>query len=104
MIQLLVPLLKSGFITRFAPPPPWYTCTSSIRHSPLPRIITCTSLKVPWPLSTVPLSRSTVTHWDLSVSSLSVQFGAKRLSLLGSINSRLLPPPSDHLPQRPPSS
>src|SRR5258707_15870331 len=42
------------------------------------------------------------THDDFCVSSLSPQLAARRLSLLGSISSRLLPPPDDHWPQRPP--
>src|SRR5690242_152637 len=42
------------------------------------------------------------TQDDFCVSSLSAQLGASRLLLLGSTNSRLLPPPADHCPQRPP--
>ena len=37
-----------------------------------------------------------------AVSSLSAQFDGSRLSLRGSINSRLLPSASLHFPQRPP--
>src|SRR5262245_28698858 len=43
-----------------------------------------------------------LTQLDFCVSSLSAQLAASRLLLLGSINSRLLPPPAAHCPQRPP--
>src|SRR5260370_400407 len=54
-----------------------------------------------------PCARTTVysisVQGALLVSSLSAQFEASRWSLCGSINSRLLPPPADHAPHRPPS-
>src|ERR1035438_9259977 len=52
------------------------------------------------PLSSTPVV-SMLVQAAFCVSSLSAQFAASRWFARGSINSRLLPPPADHSPQRP---
>src|SRR6185503_13142253 len=68
-----------------------------------PISITSSSVAAPDPLSRTPVVSTTVQLVDV-VLSLSAQFGARRLSTRESTNSRLLPPPSAHRPQRPPSA
>src|SRR6266516_1950698 len=92
--QPVKPPSKVGLGTTF-PPPEGTTSTLSIRHSPRPSNPICrvSAGKPPFPLSSVPVNSMLVQEL-LVVSSLSVQFDGKRLSLFGSISSRLLPPPS----------
>src|SRR6266496_2948089 len=100
MTQPLVPASNPGLEMRFAPVPE-NTSTLSSRHSPSSRSITCRAVGESPPSSSTPVV-SRLVHGALLVSSLSAQFDARRLSARASINSRLLPPPSDQCPQLPP--
>src|SRR5258706_211321 len=83
------------------------TPTSSIKHSPIPRRkIERLSLTGEPRVALLgapprPPVNSKLVHWLLPVSSLSAQLSAWRLSLLGSMRSRLLPPPPPQEPPRP---
>src|SRR6187431_687018 len=100
------PLSKPGLLTRFRPPSR-NTWTLSKSASPASISSTCkfrlvlVGGKLLVPLSRIP-RYSSVTHELFCVSSLSAQTEASSLSLAGSTNSRLLPPPSAHFGQRPP--
>src|SRR2546425_1848733 len=80
------------------------TATLSRRASPSPARET-SSLSM-LPLWTAPLSRvpatSMVVQLALRDSSLSAQLEGRRWLERGSMSSRLLPPPPDHLPHLPP--
>ena len=94
------PELKPVLAITFAPPC-GITCTSSTRHSPGPSRKSCSVSAGPCPLSRTPV-HSTVVQLLFALSSLSAHEGASRGSARGSTRSRLLPPPSDHNPHRPP--
>src|ERR1051326_3293023 len=96
----LKPPSKFELAIRFAPPAA-KTSTLSTRHSPAPCRKIWNESAALLPLSSTPVY-SMLVHALLLVSSLSAQFAASRWLLCGSINSRLLPPPSAHLPHRPP--
>src|SRR6266498_2041056 len=100
-VQPVMPDSKPGLVTRLAPPAT-RTSTSSIRHSPMPRRKICRVSPLADRVSPVGPVNSYAVHWLLAVSSLSAQLAGCRLSLFGSTSSRLLPPPADQLPQRPP--
>src|SRR5439155_18988024 len=95
---------RPPFVTRLVPPADT-TETSSSRHSPSFSSENSSPVigDTPSPNSMVP-GLLKLAQALLPVSSLSPQLGARRMSLRKSISSKLLPPPSDHFPQRPPSA
>ena len=106
--QPVAPDSKPGLVIRFTPPL-LRASTSSTRHSPAPCRKNSNRLGVPLPLVPLPMPsvarsvRSMSVQGAFADSSLSAQLAANRLLPRGSVSSRLLPPPSDHWPQRPPS-
>src|SRR5258706_4332621 len=93
---------KPGLVTWLAPALE-RTSTSSTTHSPSPSKLISKPFngELPSQNSCGPVYSIMVQGGSVGAA-LSAQLAASRLSLFGSVNSRLAPPPSAPFPQRPP--